>query len=384
MSEKVTLNSNVCTSLPPGSYYDAKQAGLMFVVTPLSRVWRYYGWLGGKPVKKTLGRWPDLPVAAARIAASEFATERRKVGVKATYPKLGELAVTYSNVCATVRKNRTDHMSKSFRYWQQFADKRIDEIDQDDIQNAHDEIAMTRGPAAARQAVKALRTLYNFAIRRNKNCTFNPAAYVEVAGAVRRSVVLDDAELAVFHKVVELMGPEHRDFFKTALLTGLRRANLLGLQVSWINLEKGTVTVPAEASKNKKVMTIPIRPEAVALLRSRCAGRVGKVFAISDIGRSMKRLRQLMREHGVEKHWTLHDLRRTYAVKLLVAHLPDYLATFQVRTGGKSHARRTSQTERRFRGKRRENKPAKVQENRRLRSSPLRRRNMDDQALISP
>jgi site-specific recombinase XerD len=43
---------------------------------------------------------------------------------------------------------------------------------------------------------------------------------------------------------------------------------------------------------------------------------VGKVFTINDTGRDMNRLRQLMREHGVEKHFTLHDLRRTFAVKL--------------------------------------------------------------------
>ncbi len=315
MSEKTTLTSNVCTNLPVGTYYDSKQAGLQFVVTAHSRIWRYYGWLAGKPVKKTLGRWPDLPIAAARIAASEFATARRAEGEKTLYPKLGELAATYSNVCATVRKNRTDHMAESFRHWQQFADKRLDEIEQDDIQEAHDEIAATRGPAAARRAVKALRTLYNFAIRRNR-CRFNPATYVEIAGAVRRSVILDDAEQAVFWRVIDLMGPEQRDFFKIAILTGLRRANLTGLQVSWINFDKATITVPAEASKNKKVMVIPICPEAVALLRGRCAGRVGKVFAIGDVGRDMNRLRQLMREHGVEKHFTLHDLRRTFAVKL--------------------------------------------------------------------
>jgi integrase len=311
MSEKTTLSSNVCNSLPPGNYYDAKQAGLMFVVTANSRIWRYYGWLGGKPVKKTLGRFPDLPVPAARIAASEFATARRAEGDRAIYPKLGELAATYSNVCATVRKNRTDHMAESFRYWQQFANKRLDEIDQTDIQDAHDELATTSGPAAARRAVKALRTLYNFAIRRNR-CRFNPATYVEIAGAVRRSVILDDAELAVFHRVVDQLGPELGGFFRLALLTGLRRANLLGLQASWINLEKGMITVPAEASKNKKVMVIPICPEAVVLLR----GRLCRPFAVSDIGRAMNRLRQLMREHGVDKHFCLHDLRRTYAVQL--------------------------------------------------------------------
>lgn len=317
MSEKTTLTSNVCMTLPTGTYYDAKQAGLQFVVTAHSRIWKFYGWVGGKPVRKTLGRFPDLPLAAARIAASEFATARRLEGDKTIYPRLGELAVTYSNVCAAVRRNRTDHMAESFRYWQQFASKRLDEIDQTDIQEAHDEIAASRGPAAARRAVKALRTLYNFAIRRNR-CRFNPASYVEIAGAVRRSVILDDAEQAVFWRVVELMGPEQRDFFKLALLTGLRRANLIGLQVSWINLEKATITVPAEASKNKKVMVIPICPAAVLLLRGRCVGRHGsdRAFAINDIGRDMNRLRQLMRQHGVEKHWTLHDLRRTYAVKL--------------------------------------------------------------------
>ncbi len=54
------------------------------------------------------------------------------------------------------------------------------------------------------------------------------------------------------------------------LLTGLRRDEVLGLKWSWIDMEKGLITLPPEAEKTGRqrdeLRRVPLSPQAVALL----------------------------------------------------------------------------------------------------------------------
>lgn len=115
-----------------------------------------------------------------------------------------------------------------------------------------------------------------------------------------------------------------------ALLTGLRRDNICGMEWSWVDLDGATVTVPAEYSKNGEEITVPLVPEAVSILRGRIGLSDRFVFPSekSGCGRVVEpwfwvqEARAKMAELGVTKEWVAHDLRRTLAVQMTAAGAP--------------------------------------------------------------
>lgn len=104
--------------------------------------------------------------------------------------------------------------------------------------------------------------------------------------------------------------PAHyRPAVKFALLTGLRRANVLGLRWSAVNLESGTVVVDAEESKSGKRIIVPLNAAAKALLESQ-PGRDGYVFECRRI--SPPTWKRACIKAGVAG-FRFHDIRHTWA-----------------------------------------------------------------------
>ena len=217
---------------------------------------------------------------------------------------------------------RQDHMDKSYRLnWQHYADRQVDSLKVIELQQEHDKIAKTRGPAAARQAIRALRILCNYAIKKEV-ATRNPALGVDIAKAVKRDVFLEPDEIAIMLRCLDGMSRDARDFFRLALSTGMRKSNILGMRKAWVSLVDGTVTVPPEHSKNKREMVIHLSEEAASIIRGRMPGDNLYVFPgrcsghAQDAAAWLKDLRRRMREMGVTRHFVVHDMRRTFATEL--------------------------------------------------------------------
>jgi integrase/recombinase XerD len=115
--------------------------------------------------------------------------------------------------------------------------------------------------------------------------------------------------------------------FATLLYTGIRKGELLGLQVTDFDLQRRELTVSAETSKSRLRRIIPISSELMKLLRDYLAERVRRklttpfLFASSahDDRLSADGLKHLtetvQRASGVKFH--LHQLRHTFAVNVL-------------------------------------------------------------------
>lgn len=103
--------------------------------------------------------------------------------------------------------------------------------------------------------------------------------------------------------------PKYRPAVRFAMLTGLRRANVLGLRWENVNLETATAKVAAEDAKGGKQILVPLNEAAVELLKS-LPGREGSVFGIGHISRSV--WQGACAKAGVP--WCrFHDLRHTWA-----------------------------------------------------------------------
>ena len=107
------------------------------------------------------------------------------------------------------------------------------------------------------------------------------------------------------------------------LLTGQRRGEIAGLRHEWIDWDKRTITIPAAITKNKRVHRIPFGDQVETLLRK------GKSKGVLFPGRGTNtpfdgwsKCKPKFDEDCPLPHWTLHDLRRTFATNLAALGVP--------------------------------------------------------------
>ena len=77
---------------------------------------------------------------------------------------------------------------------------------------------------------------------------------------------------------------------------------------SEVDLERCTLNLPAERTKNKRPHVVPLAPTALALLAGR-KGASERVFDFSAWAYS----KDLLDKHSGVSDWVIHDLRRTAA-----------------------------------------------------------------------
>ena len=326
MSKKIALTKAQVAALPPGTYADTKQSGLVLRVTATSRRFGLYCWINGSPVKRSIGLADEWDLSDVREEAARLIREL-KGAPTTTRHTLGEVADEYALRCAN-KNHRTNYIEGIMRLsWEHWRQMPLDKITPLMVLQHHNKIVRERGPQAGRRAVRGLHTLFNFATKLQMTRN-NPALGVETASAPSRDVALNEKEIKVMRECLDEMAPAPRHFFLLCLLTGLRKSNVVRMQKDWISLEAATVTVPRASSKNKTLMVIPLMPEALEIVRQRMAlpgdyifpGKSGGCLASPQCW--LRELRKKMRERGVTTDWHIHDLRRTVATQMLAADIP--------------------------------------------------------------
>ena len=103
--------------------------------------------------------------------------------------------------------------------------------------------------------------------------------------------------------------------------TGLRRENVLAMEWSWLNLSRGSLTVPAEADKAKKGFVLHLSAGVVNVLRQRQGLANGPwVFPNPKTGKPFGSCRATWvtaRELAGLADLRMHDLRQTFASMML-------------------------------------------------------------------
>ncbi len=131
-------------------------------------------------------------------------------------------------------------------------------------------------------------------------------------GQVRQGVFIQRRNLAIF---------------STLLYTGIRKGELLGLQVTDLDLERRELTVRAETSKSRLRRTVPISSELMKLLRDYLAERIRRRFTTPFLFVSSARddrlsadgLKHLIDsvQHASGVNFHVHQFRHTFAVNVL-------------------------------------------------------------------
>jgi len=110
--------------------------------------------------------------------------------------------------------------------------------------------------------------------------------------------------------------PHHlRDMALFSLLTGLRQANVLGLESSRVDLDRGHAWIGSSMSKNGRPISVPLNSYAIEVLLRQLGKHSSWVFTYK--GKSIatantRAWRSALKRAGIEDfRW--HDLRHTWA-----------------------------------------------------------------------
>lgn len=318
--------------------------GLYVEVLPTGGViWRYRYRLAGKQEKLTLGKYPDLPLKAARLLRDEAALKvalgqspaaakqraKRQASEAVTVREFGERY--FREVVAKERKDIT--MPR--RYFDKLIVPTVGERSMAEL--ATDEEAIRRliwlkkdqgFDAAAGQVRGLLKRMFDYAVQRGA-APANPVASLpmrHVHRARARDRVLSLREIQQLH--VAVRDSNIRRQFKVAvwlfLLTLVRKSELLKARWEHVDLEAATWLVPTENSKTAKPHLVFLSRQAVAgfqelkrlamgselVLPSRSS--LKRPFAHNSINNAVK---VAMRGQDVPA-FTIHDLRRTASTHL--------------------------------------------------------------------
>ena len=304
--------------------HDAKTPGLCLHVTEQDvRTFYLYKKIEGRPQRIRIGRFGEISIEQARRAAGKFSgdiatginPQQAKMAKRAEMT-LGELWGWFLEHHAKPRKRswKTDEgrWDNDLKHW---AGKRLADISYGDVQALHNKIGGTDHHAHANRVLALLSTMLNKAKLIGYDGP-NPTKDVERFQEASRERFLGPDELPKLLSALD--APETsemwRDFYKLALLTGARRGNLLAMRWEDIHLDRGEWKIPDKSSKSGFSMTIPLVPEALAILNKRKNNGSEWVFPgpgkTGHVQEPRRTWEAILKRAGLTDV-RIHDLRRT-------------------------------------------------------------------------
>jgi integrase len=303
-----------------------------------TRAWIVMTRVNGRLRRFTVGRYPAMPLEAARKLA-RTALERAQVGRDhrdAVKEELAQCARSRDNSFATrveeffeayVRgRGLRPSTQREYRRILQGPDtahlgmKSIDQISKDDIVGVLVKMEKRGSKGAAERSLAYLRKFFGWSADQGL-IDIPPTARVRVIRPNNaRDRVLSDKEIATVWLAFEAEGGAFGALFKLLLLTGQRRGEVAGMQ--WTEISSGNGTgaiweVPATRTKNHRNHLVPLSMGACDVLS--VIPKTGSlVFSttgttpVSGFGKAKARIDKWISENEpMASSWTLHDLRRT-------------------------------------------------------------------------
>ena len=266
--------------------------------------------LGERRNRKTLGRYPDLSLAKARGTARQLLASPNLIENQPQSHEYQKVVDAYLAECANRLRSSTLQGYVQYLSGITFPGP-IENVTQGKVLRAIERY--TTSPSSQNYAFTALKVFFNWAVKRQYLSSNPLEALKRPHKSKSRERVLDDKEIEVL--LTHTLGYRDRfnDIVTVLLLTGQRRGEIANLK--WSEIDDNNIILPAERTKNKREHIVPFGRRILNLLHSIDGGE-HYVFGTPalDVPFSgwSRAQRRLIRETGLE-HFTLHDLRRTFA-----------------------------------------------------------------------
>ena len=302
--------------------HDEKESGLVLQITAAGRKsFQLYKKHQGRPVRVTLGTWPEITVEQARKKAREAKVELAKghnpndaLRQERQEMTFADLFSQYMERHAKVRKRTWQEDQNQFdRYLGAFTNKKLSAITRKDVAALHGKIGKT-APTAANRLLALLSSVFGRAIEFGLWEGNNPCVAIRKFPEEARDRFLSKDELRRFFEVLEHYSHEiARDTILVALLTGVRRSNVH--EMKWADIDWEEATWRIGWTKNGTPQTVALVEPIVELLRERHR-RATSVFVFPGRGKTGHYVevktawKTLLKRAGIENA-RFHDLRRT-------------------------------------------------------------------------
>jgi integrase len=268
---------------------DDRCAGLEFRLTRAGAAsWslRFRDPQTGKPSRFTIGRYPDVSIAAARERGNAL---RRDVaaGINPVERKYRDRhdasAKTFQGLAARYMEEHARRFKRSARADERYlerhilpvwAKRRYDQIERADVIELVETIVGNGTPVQANRVQALVSKIFSFAVDASL-VKFNPCSRLRKRGAeTRETRVLTDEEIRQFWQRAVLPPITRRVglALRLALLTGCRSGEIAGIcrkELSDIGIPgKASWLIPADRSKNGRAHFVPLSDPARAVVLS--------------------------------------------------------------------------------------------------------------------
>jgi integrase len=206
-------------------------------------------------------------------------------------------------------------------------------------------------PATVHQEFRVLRRMLNVAIRQKK-LEVNPCAMVEFPVSVKNSTRKPHYMTSSEQERIELVAPSYlRHVIVIMTEMGLRPyRELLPMLKSQVDLENRIAHIPDSKTENG-IADMPMTEPAYTAFKGQMEAAVGSEYLfprVTERGtkpylKSLKKVwRTTLRRAGVS-HFSLYELRHTFATRLSAGGVADHFVTLMLRQGDAGVFKRYSQ-----------------------------------------
>lgn len=283
-----------------------------------SPYWQITFRLAGREIRRTSG-------TANRREAEELEEEFRRDYWRQV--KLGEKRFTWEQALERYqledcRKKSWERTARALARLSRFlAGAPLSEITRDSILKIRQVRARQVSSSSVNRELAVLRSLLNRCAHEWDMLDSAPKVPLFRAEAIEPSWITREQA----HELLDRLPPHLADMARIALATGLRRANVTGLEWSRVDLARGTAFIPAGQAKGRKAIVVPLNAEAIAVLE-RWRGKHDQfVFVVRRIAPihqvATKAWRTACTAVGLPG-LRFHDLRHTWASWQVQAETP--------------------------------------------------------------
>jgi integrase len=324
-----TINAQFCRNVKPQDREQIfRDRHLILRVGKQTKTFSYRSERKGKRVSKVLGHWPKMTAQEAH----EAALVEHAANVAGKFVNTGKRnQPRIRNVWPLFETDRRDRglSEKTFedfdfsmrRLSDHILDAPLRDLNRFGMRAEIRRIRKKHGPFAGNNTVRFVKNLWNFAFKLFEGTEaalpfLNPCEGIAIIKPEDQPVIEPAAFAAWFAEVEAIDNDLHKAAWKLALLSGLRKNDLLTLQ--WSNLDRKARTIRIPRPKGRRpfdlVLSRAMIRELVAARRAALAqGLDGKfVFPSGVSGRGHVRLLRPISTG-------LHTLRRSYSNAAIIA-----------------------------------------------------------------
>ena len=298
---------------------------------------------GGKQIRMTFGRWPDILLVQARQIVKEHKVELamgnnpvalrdEKIIAELNQEQENRTIADFS--AEFIEKYVTPHHKRpkdTIRFIENhilpaFGHKAARDITRKDVIKLLEQIKSSSKPSAANHVLVILRRMYNWAIEQDE-LEVNPCLNIKKPVPIKeRERVLSKNEIKGFLLACNEIGYPYGQLCQLLLLTGQRCNEIARLKWEYIDFEERVIRIPAENTKAKRGHDVPLSDLAIHILRTIPRFTGPNIFTsgngIKPVNGFSKTKKRFEDYFNPRENWRFHDLRRTAATNMAELGVP--------------------------------------------------------------